>query len=83
MIVCRDNKWFGNVSPEKFTCNPTCDGDTLGRDENGDWVCTDKYDEESRQTIKDYHCEFTCKDGYVPKHKAEATCDIDSVSHVN
>ena len=80
MIVCRDNKWFGNVSPEKFTCNPRCDGDTLAEPENGHWECTDKYFEHSRETVKDYNCVLKCKDGYEPKQDTQATCDIASVS---
>jgi len=83
MIVCRDNKWFGNVSPEKFTCNPKCDGDTLAKPDHGSWECTDKYIESSRETIKDYHCTFKCAPGYEPKQPTEATCDISSVSHMS
>ena len=80
MIVCRNNRWFGNVAPEKFTCNPRCDGKSLATPDHGDWQCTDKYIEESRQTIKDYHCKFVCAPGYQPKQETEATCDIASVS---
>ena len=80
MIVCRDNKWFGNVDSKKFTCNPTCSKDSLAKDEHGEWECTDKYDEDTRTTIKDYHCNFTCKDGYEPKQPTEAICNVQKVS---
>ena len=81
MIVCRNNQWFGNVEPEKFTCNPTCSKKSLASPLHGKWECTDKYVESTRETIKDFHCNFTCEDGYEPKQPTEATCDVSTVSN--
>ena len=74
MIVCKDEKWWGNVPSDKFTCNPKCGG-KLYDVANGSWECKDRYDSYTKETIQDADCVLKCDKGYEPqKNPTEATC---------